>query len=201
VARLKAELAHLPATSADHTKTQLTLTGTQELLNQTTADSNKLVPFLDNLNVPNNTSVGLIATPATAPESPASPRALLLVPSGLLAGLLIGLLAAFFIDFRDRRIHSAGTSSVSWTCPCWSTLSAGKTRMETVLAKPRSRAGQAFTELGQYMAASLGEGSHVVFVAGTSTGRAAVCWPPTWPRRWPGPGPRSCWSAPTRTER
>jgi capsular polysaccharide biosynthesis protein len=170
IARLKNQLGNLPPNSEAHIRAQLNLTAAQQLLNSTTADSTKLVPFVANLSLPNNTTVGLIATPATAPTSPASPRALLLLPSGVLAGLLLGLLAAFFTDFRDRRIHAARDVERFLDLPVLVNMSSGKSRVEPTLALPRSRAGQAFTELGQYVAASLGEGSHVVFVAGTSVG-------------------------------
>jgi capsular polysaccharide biosynthesis protein len=170
VARLKTQLANLRPTSTAHVRTQLSLTAAQQLLDSTTADSTKLVPFLADLTLPNNTAVGQVATPATAPTSPASPKALLLLPSGLLIGLLIGLLAAFFADFRDRRIHAARDVERFLDLPVLVDMSSGKSRVEPTLALPRSRAGQAFTELGQYVAAALGEGSHVVFVAGTSVG-------------------------------
>ena len=104
------------------------------------------------------------------PGSPSSPRTLLVLPSGLLAGLLLGLLAAFALDFRDRRIHSARDVERFLDLPVLVNLAAGTSRMQPALALPRSRTGQSFTELGQYVAASLGEGSHVVFVAGTSAG-------------------------------
>jgi succinoglycan biosynthesis transport protein ExoP len=170
IAGLKTQLAALPVTSTGHVKAQLSLTAAQNLLSQLQGDSNKLVPFLSNLNAPNNTAVGQIATPATAPTSPSSPRALLLLPSGVLAGLLLGLLAAFLIDFRDRRIHAARDVERFLDLPVLVNLSVGKSRVQAALAPPRSRAGQAFTELSQYVAASLGDGSHVVFVAGTSVG-------------------------------
>ena len=93
-----------------------------------------------------------------------------MLPSGLLAGLLLGLLAAFVLDFRDRRIHSARDVERFLDLPVLVNLAAGTSRMQPALAAPRSRTGQSFTELGQYVAASLGEGSHVVFVAGTSAG-------------------------------
>src|SRR5450755_185681 len=170
IATLKADVARLPAASAQHIKDQLTLTAVQDELNELQGDSNKLVPFLDSLNLPNNTAVGQIATPATAPTSPSSPRALLLLPSGVLAGLLLGLLTAFLVDFRDRRIHAARDVERFLDLPVLVNMSAGKSRLQAAIAPPRSRGGQAFTELGQYVAASLGDGSHVIFVAGTSVG-------------------------------
>ncbi|MGH3400415.1 MAG: Wzz/FepE/Etk N-terminal domain-containing protein, partial [Streptosporangiaceae bacterium] len=169
---LKARLAASrkgPPTTA-HVREQLSLTQAEGQLAAAESDNAKLVPFLQDLNLPGSTLVGQIVTPATPPGSPSSPRTLLVLPSGLLAGLLLGLLAAFALDFRDRRIHSARDVERFLDLPVLANLAAGASRMQPALALPRSRTGQSFTELGQYVAASLGEGSHVVFVAGTSAG-------------------------------
>ena len=171
VAVLKAKLNGLkgrPTTA--HVRVQLALNQAQTQLVAAESDNAKLVPFLQDLNLPGSTLVGQIVTPATPPGSPSSPRTLLVLPSGLLAGLLLGLLAAFVLDFRDRRIHSARDVERFLDLPVLVDLAAGTSRMQPALAVPRSRTGQSFTELGQYVAASLGEGSHVVFVAGTSAG-------------------------------
>ena len=171
VAVLKAKLNGLkgrPTTA--HVRLGLALTQAQTQLAAAESDNAKLVPFLQDLNLPGSTLVGQIVTPATPPAAPSSPRTLLVLPSGLLAGLLLGLLAAFALDFRDRRIHSARDVERFLDLPVLVDLAAGTSRMQPALALPRSRTGQSFTELGQYVAASLGEGSHVVFVAGTSAG-------------------------------
>ena len=171
VAVLKAKLNGLkgrPTTA--HVRLGLALTQAQTQLAAAESDNAKLVPFLQDLNLPGSTLVGQIVTPATPPATPSSPRTLLVLPSGLLAGLLLGLLAAFALDFRDRRIHSARDVERFLDLPVLVDLAAGTSRMQPALALPRSRTGQSFTELGQYVAASLGEGSHVVFVAGTSAG-------------------------------
>lgn len=150
-------------------RVQLALNQAQTQLAAAESDNAKLVPFLEDLNAPGNTMVGQVVTPAALPTSPSSPRTMLVLPSGLLAGLLLGLLGAFVLDFRDRRIHSARDVERFLDLPVLVNL-AGNTPMQPAVASPRSRVGQSFTELGQYVAASLGEGSHVVFVAGTSAG-------------------------------
>jgi capsular polysaccharide biosynthesis protein/Mrp family chromosome partitioning ATPase len=151
-------------------RVQLSLNQAQTQLAAAESDNAKLVPFLEDLNAPGNTMVGQVVTPAALPTSPSSPRTLLVLPSGLLAGLLLGLLGAFVLDFRDRRIHSARDVERFLDLPVLVDLAAGNSRMQPAVASPRSRTGQSFTELGQYVAASLGEGSHVIFVAGTSAG-------------------------------
>src|SRR5262249_39027658 len=52
------------------------------------------------------TNGGSIISAATPPGKPSSPKKLLIVPSGLIAGLLIGLILAFLVDRRDKRIHN-----------------------------------------------------------------------------------------------
>ncbi len=169
---LKAKLASFKGRgkTTARVRVQLGLNEAQTQLAAAESDNAKLVPFLQDLNAPGNTMVGQVVTPAARPTSPSSPRTLLVLPSGLLAGLLLGLLAAFVIDFRDRRIHSARDVERFLDLPVLVNLADGTARMQPALASPRTRIGQSFTELGQYVAASLGEGSHVVFVAGTSAG-------------------------------
>jgi uncharacterized protein involved in exopolysaccharide biosynthesis len=53
-----------------------------------------------------NTSGGHIVTAASPPGTPASPDKTLVLPGGLAAGLLLGLIAEFWLDRRDKRIRS-----------------------------------------------------------------------------------------------
>jgi capsular polysaccharide biosynthesis protein/Mrp family chromosome partitioning ATPase len=170
VAKLKGQLNRLPRTSPAHVRAQSTLGAAQALLTADEQASNKLVQFLGNLSVPGYGAVGAVATPAARPDSPSSPRKILVLPSGVLAGLILGLIGAFLVDLRDHRIHGLRDVERFLDLPVLVNLVSGKARMTAVLVSPRSRAGQAFTELGQYVAAALGDGSHVVFVAGTSAG-------------------------------
>lgn len=54
-----------------------------------------------------NTSGGHIVTAASPPGMPASPDKTLVLAGGLAAGLLLGLIAEFWLARRDRRIYSA----------------------------------------------------------------------------------------------
>ena len=116
-------------------------------------------------------SGGSIITKATPPTAPSSPKKKLILPSGLLAGLLIGLVIAFAWDKRDTRIknpRSLGHLGV----PTLIALSAKDLDGQT-LADPRSRAGQDFSELARSTTASLGQDHQLVLVAGASAGAAA----------------------------
>ena len=53
------------------------------------------------------TSGGSIITKATPPDTASSPKKKIILPSGLLAGLLLGLIIAFAWDKRDTRIKDA----------------------------------------------------------------------------------------------
>jgi capsular polysaccharide biosynthesis protein len=115
-------------------------------------------------------SAGTILGAVAIPSSPTSPQALLILPSGLLVGLLIGLVAAFLVDRRDKRIHGARDIERYLDLPVMLSVSAKKHGTQPSLVGPRSRTGQAFAELAHGTSAALGEGNHVLVVAGTSAG-------------------------------
>jgi capsular polysaccharide biosynthesis protein len=115
-------------------------------------------------------SGGSIITKATPPTIPSSPKKKIILPSGLLAGLLIGLVIAFAWDKRDTRIKNPRNLG-HLGAPALIALSAKDLDGQT-LADPRSRAGQGFSELARSTTASLGE-DHLVLVAGASAGAAA----------------------------
>src|ERR1022692_3328676 len=119
-----------------------------------------------------NYTPGSIITAAVTPTAPSSPKPLLYLPSGLLAGLLIGLLAAFALDRRDDRIHAASDVERFLDLPVLFSLSQPRLSPQTSLVSARSRTGRAFTELTQAAAGALGEGNHVILVAGTSPGQS-----------------------------
>jgi capsular polysaccharide biosynthesis protein/Mrp family chromosome partitioning ATPase len=120
-----------------------------------------------------NYNPGYVLTPATAPASPSSPKPLLDLPSGLLAGLLLGLLAAFIADRRDRRIHTARDLERFLDLPVLFDLPRYPPESQPGLITPRTEAGQAFTALAEAVASGLGDGNHVLFVAASSPGRGA----------------------------
>jgi capsular polysaccharide biosynthesis protein len=117
-----------------------------------------------------DTSGGSIISSASPPGKPSSPKKALVLPSGLVAGLLVGLLVAFLLDRRDKRIHSSHDAERMLGLPVMLDLPKGSLARPLSLASPRSRTGQAFTELAHAVSAALGEGNHVLMVAGTSPG-------------------------------
>src|SRR5262249_58497487 len=93
--------------------------------------------------------------------------------SGSVAGLVVGLVVAFVWDRRDGGLHSAADVERLAGLPVLLNLSRKAVGRQVSLASPRSQTGRGFTELAYTVAASLGEGSHVVLVAGATPGRGA----------------------------
>jgi capsular polysaccharide biosynthesis protein len=119
-----------------------------------------------------NTNGGTVNNVATPPGKPSKPKKSLILPSGLVAGLLIGLVVAFLVDRRDKRIHNAAHAERVLDLPVLLNLPPGAFGREVSISSPRSKTGQAFTDLAHGVAAALGEGNHVVFVAGATPGPA-----------------------------
>src|SRR6266567_2792364 len=119
-----------------------------------------------------NINPGTIFTPASVPQTPSNPKPLLYLPSGLLVGLLFGLVLAFAADRRDDRIHSAKDVERFLDTPVLFSLPQKRLSSQTSIVSPRSRTGRAFTDLAQAVAAGLGDGNHVILVAGTSAGES-----------------------------
>jgi capsular polysaccharide biosynthesis protein len=113
---------------------------------------------------------GSIITPASPPGKPTSPKKSLILPIGLVAGLLLGLIVAFVWDRRDKRLHSADDVERLLGLPVMLSLPRSAFGRQVALASPRSRTGKAFTDLAHAVAASLGEGSHIILVAGATPG-------------------------------
>lgn len=116
-------------------------------------------------------SGGSIITKATPPTTPSSPKKKIILPSGLLAGLLIGLIIAFAWDKRDTRIKNLRNLG-QLGAPGLLTLSANDLG-GVPLAPIRSRAAQEFSELARSTTAALGQDHHLVLVAGASPGPGA----------------------------
>jgi uncharacterized protein involved in exopolysaccharide biosynthesis/Mrp family chromosome partitioning ATPase len=119
-----------------------------------------------------DTSGGSVITPATLPGKPSSLSLTVLVPSGLAVGLVLGWVVAYLVDRRDRRIHNALHAQRVIGLPVLADLPAGAFGREVSIASPRSNTGQAFTDLAHDVTTALGEGNHVVFVAGATPGPA-----------------------------
>jgi len=165
-AKLKVAIASLPANSPQRASDNVQLTSDQGQLSSLNGQAATLTANLA------DPSGGSIISNATPPLSAASPKALLIIPSGLLAGLLIGLVLAYFVDRRDRRIR--GPRDVTkLNVPVLMSLPLRKFRLELAIADHRSATGRSFSELAHILTGSLGAGSHVILVTGSAPGHGA----------------------------
>lgn len=163
-AKLSVEIASLPSNSSQRAAAsqQLTSDNTQlsSLNGQVAQQTEQLA----------NPSGGSIISYATAPASPSSPKALLIIPAGLVVGLLAGLVLAFIADRRDRRIR--GPQDVTRLgVPVLMSLPLRKAPLQLAIATPRSPVGREFSELAHVLSSSLGTGNHVIIVTGSSGGQ------------------------------
>ncbi|MDR2987744.1 MAG: hypothetical protein LBV34_23195 [Nocardiopsaceae bacterium] len=165
VSTLNSRISGLPSNSPARISDQSTLS----------SDNSRLQAFNQQLasltTDSTNVSGGHIVTAASPPGKPSSPDKTLALPAGLVAGLLLGLIAAFVWDRRDTRLHNANDVERQLGLPVL--LNLPRLGREISLSSPRSRIGKAFTELAHTVSASLGEGSHVVLVTGATPGPAA----------------------------
>jgi capsular polysaccharide biosynthesis protein/Mrp family chromosome partitioning ATPase len=161
---LATKIGSLPANSPSRLSAQSQLTSVQKQADTLSTQEGVLQGDLGNV------TGGAILTHATAPGKPTSPKKSLVLPSGIVAGLLLGLICAFVWDRRDKRIHTAKDAERLLDLPVMLNLPPRAFSQQLSVASPRSKTGQAFTELAYAVAASLGEGSHVVLVAGTTSG-------------------------------
>lgn len=165
VFKLKTKEKELPATSVALANLKSDLQNKVSLLI-------KLRAAISALTASVNTNPGTISSPASVPLAPSNPKPLLYIPSGLLAGLLLGVVLAFAVDRRDDRIHSAKDVERFLDLPVLFSLPLKRLSPQASIVSPRSRTGRAFTDLAQTVASSLGDGNHVILVAGTSAGES-----------------------------
>jgi capsular polysaccharide biosynthesis protein/Mrp family chromosome partitioning ATPase len=117
-----------------------------------------------------NTKPGYIITAAAVPTRPSSPNPLLYLPSGLVAGLILGLAGAFLLDGRDDRLHATRDVERFLDLPVLVSLQQKKLGPQTGVFPVRTKAGRAFTAAAQAITAGLGDGHHVIVAAAASLG-------------------------------
>ena len=100
-ARLSSTIIGLPMNSAERTSAQAQLASVNVQLSSLNGKVAALYAELA------QNYGGTIMTKASPPGKPASPNTTLVLPGGLAAGLLLGLIAEFCLDRRDKQIRSA----------------------------------------------------------------------------------------------
>jgi len=132
--------------------------------------ASRLAPLrtaIASLSAANNYDAGYVITQAIPPTSPSSPRKLLYGPSGLMAGLLVGLGMAFFKDRRDDRIHGPADIPRYLHLPVLCSLDRRPSDFRLAIARTGTPTGRAFTDLARVIATALGDGDHALLVVGT----------------------------------
>ena len=167
-AALTTTVRSLPANSSQRETAQAQLTTIQRQLTRL----NGRVSTLEG-EVGQTINSGELLTEAHPEPAPSAPEKSLIVPSGFAVGVVLGLIAAFWWDGRDKKIRTVGDVQRFFGLPVLLDLPQKSLSKQVSLASPRSRTGRAYTELAHGVAAALGEGSHVVLVAGASPGPAA----------------------------
>jgi uncharacterized protein involved in exopolysaccharide biosynthesis/Mrp family chromosome partitioning ATPase len=165
VGTLKTEISALPKTSSTRFTDQAELSSykTQlRLLNHKIGKLQRQAVYA---------SGGRFLTYADPPPRPNDPKKSLVLPSGFAGGLVLGLLGAVAWDRRDKRIRGAKDVKRFLDLPVLLNRPSSF-RRQASLAPVRSDTGQAFAELAHGVAAALGEGNHVLLVAGASPGPA-----------------------------
>jgi uncharacterized protein involved in exopolysaccharide biosynthesis/Mrp family chromosome partitioning ATPase len=163
-ARLTVEISNLPHNSAQRASDDEQLSSCRTEIRSLNGQVATLTAELA------DPSGGSIISNATPPASPSSPKPLLIIPSGGLAGLLAGLVLAWIADRRDRRIRTP-RDVTKLNVPVLMSLPLRKFTPELAIAAPRSQAGRDFSELAHLLTGTLGDGSHVVLVSGASAGQ------------------------------
>ena len=111
-----------------------------------------------------------VATKAIPPAKPSSPSKKLVLPSGTIVGILLGLMVAVVVDRRDKLVRSDSFLDRQLDLPILLDMPQLKLKPQQSLASPRSKAGRAISELAHTITSMLGDGNHIVLVAGTASG-------------------------------
>jgi capsular polysaccharide biosynthesis protein len=163
-ASLSVEVASLPSNSSHRASASVELTSDQ---NQLTSLSGQLAQLTQELA---NPSGGSIITSATPPTSPSNPKPLIVIPSGLVVGLLIGLIAAVVVDRRDRQIRGP-RDLARVNVPVLMSLPLKNFTPELAIAAPRSGVGREFSELAHVLTGSAEAGTQIILLTGSADGR------------------------------
>lgn len=117
-----------------------------------------------------NLTPGRVLSEARSPTHSTSPDPALYLVTGLMSGLLVGMVAVVVRDRTDRWIRRAGDVERRTGVPVLLDASAGQRDDRGLLETWHTPLGRSFHELGRNVRVTLGHDSHVVLVAGAGSG-------------------------------
>lgn len=165
-AKLTTQAASLPVNSTQRAAAGEQLTSDHSQLSSLNSQVAQLTAALA------DPSGGSIISSAIPPPKASSPKPTLILPSGLLAGLVIGLVLAYLTSRGRRRIRRP-QDVTRVNVPVLLSLPTGRPGLELAIAAPRSPAGRKFSELAHAVIGAMGSGRHVILVPGVSRGQGA----------------------------
>ena len=145
------------------------------------AASARLTTVTDNLStfyqrlVPLQSSTvnaGRIITDSQVPPRSSGPLGILAWASGILLGLLIGLMLAFAIERGDKRVRRAVDLERELDVPVLVEVPTGQRTDFSVVQSTHSRQGNAFSELRNVLVSLVSDREQIILVAGASDGPA-----------------------------
>lgn len=166
---VKASLqSHAPSTPSTTITRQLEAKAATNQLDALMSRMSFLTAELASLQAPGSTMAGHVVNAAGPPPKPSSPKKTLILPSGLVAGLLAGLILALWLEVRDKRLHDARDVERFYDLPALLDLRTKRGKAGGDLRFPAPKSVLAFTELADYVATTPTEGTFVLLVSGAS---------------------------------
>jgi len=163
--RLAGQIAALPENSPDRFTAQAQQRVVQDSL---TSYNQRLSPLLSTDITP-----GRVITDAELPKSPSNPVPTIVLGSGLLVGLLLGLAAALLLERTDHRVRRASEVERLLDLPVLLEVPRTYGKGPMGLLSFRSEGGQAFRRLRNDVVSAIQASGQVVLVAGASEGHAS----------------------------
>lgn len=156
------QVAALPSTSPDRAFADAQRS---VLINQISGLQSRISPLRTA-----STSGGEIINDAELPLRPSSPIPQLNYGSGLLAGLLLGVVLAVFLDRANGRIASARDVETWLRLPVVAEVPRARRKAALAIARAASPPGQAYAELRNGVMTAVPPGQRVVVVTAASSG-------------------------------
>lgn len=157
------KIAALPESSPDRA---IALANQQVLVQGISSLNEQLSPLLGADVVP-----GRVITSAKLPAAPTDPNPKIYLPSGLLAGLLLGLAFAAVLQRVDKRVHGESDLRRTSGLPVLSTVPISRlSSIAAGMSAQSSPAGQAFRRLRNLLVSKYPGSGQIILIAGVAKG-------------------------------